>query len=267
MAVIQGVDSSYDSLTLVEAQCLQQKGVRIFVQALTALPKTGLHQPRARIENLRNAFRGGLQTAGYLLIGPGMTGKQAVAEARRGIPISVWERLKFVAVDVEVAGIPDTEILAALQEIERLGRTAVVYTSWNSWNTMVIPRNSVLIAREGYGLWNASWDNNPDIDFSNVRFGGWEPEAVIGEQWSGGTTICGQSVDQNTFQEYVLGMGKEEEEEVATPIVKYIVRNGDYIFAENNVVGHYWYLRTPEEVAAYDWPRVSRKPQGKRTDW
>lgn len=204
MGTIQGVDSSYDSLTLNEARCLKTRGIHIFVQALTALPRTGLHQPSARISNLRNADAVGLQTAGYLLIGPGMTGKQAVAEARRNIPMLVWNRLKFVAVDVEVTGIDDTQVLAALREVERLGRVAVVYTSWNTWNTMIVPRNSTLIADHGYGVWNASWDNHPGINFTYLPFGGWSPADVIGEQWSGGTLICGQSVDQNTFQEYVL---------------------------------------------------------------
>lgn len=203
METIKGVDSSYDELTIKEATCLQRKGIKIFVQALTALPRTGIHQPPHRITNLETAYYGGLATAGYLLIGPGMTGWQAVTEARRGIPIDVWKRLKFVAVDVEVVGILDTEILAALKEIERLGRTAIVYTSWNAWNTMVRPRNSTLISNKGYGLWNASWDNRQGIDY-RLSFGGWSSRDVVGEQWSGGTVICGQSVDQNTFKDFVL---------------------------------------------------------------
>ena len=282
MATIQGIDSSYDALQVSEAMCLRRKGMKIFVQALTALPRTGLHQPPHRIDNLRNAFAGGMQTAGYLLIGPGMTGIAAVAAARRGVPVDVWKRLKFVAVDVEVQGIADTEILAALEQVERLGKTAIIYTSWNSWNTMVSPRNSTLISRAGYGLWNAKWDGNPAIDFSRLPFGGWKRSDIVGEQWSGGTIICGQSVDQNTFEEYVLlpaslpsGTRVGVATKPAVPVVpdltlKTLVWNGKFWFAEVGVGAstHHWWIRTEEERFAYDWPvEVHRQPRGTRLDW
>ena len=35
MATVQGVDSSYDSLTVDQVVCLRRDGIRIFVQALT----------------------------------------------------------------------------------------------------------------------------------------------------------------------------------------------------------------------------------------
>ena len=206
-----------------------------------------------------------------------MTGRQAVAEARRDIPIGVWKHLKFVAVDVEVDGIAATEVLKALQEIERLGRTAVVYTSWNSWNTMIRPRNSTLIATKGYRLWNASWDNDPDIDFSRLPFGGWTRESVIGEQWSGGTIKCGQSVDQNTFEEYVLLPNDfvvtpptPEPEPVAVPN-KALIWDGAYWYAEVGVgaSAHHWWIRSNEERRTrYEhWTRFNRNPRGSRLDF
>ena len=274
MATVQGVDSSYDLLTPTKAACLERDGIRIYVQALTALPRSGIHQPLNRITNLGNAHRGGLQTAGYLLIGPGMTGRQAVAEARRGIPIEVWKRLKFVAVDVEVDGIHVNDVLAALQEVERLGRTAVIYTSWNSWNTMIRPRNSTFIANRGYRLWNALWNNSPNIDFSSLPFGGWTRESVIGEQWSGGTVICNQSVDRNTFEEYVLLPQEEVVPIVPEPTVvpnKALVWDGRYWYAEVGVgaAAHHWWIRTEAERSArYEhWARFNRNPRGSRLDF
>ena len=274
VTTIQGVDSSYDLLTAPKAACLGRDGVRIYVQALTALPLTGLHQPANRIASLKNAHEGGLQTAGYLLIGPGMTGRQAVAEARRNIPMDVWKRLKFVAVDVEVDGIAVTQVLEALHEVERLGRTAVIYTSWNSWNTMIRPRNSGLCAERGFRLWNASWDNDPDIDFDRLPFGGWTRATVIGEQWSGGTIRCGQSVDQNTFERYVLlpntGVTPPP---LVPPVVpnKALIWDGRYWYAEVGVgaSAHHWWIRTEREIDTRygNWTRFNRSPRGSRLDF
>ena len=273
MATIQGVDSSYDLLTESKAACLGRDGVRIYVQALTALPATGLHQPANRVASLKNAHAGGLQTAGYLLIGPGMTGRQAVAEARRNMPMDVWKRLKFVAVDVEVNGIAVTQVLEALHEVERLGRTAVVYTSWNSWNTMIRPRNSTLCAERGFRLWNAVWDNNPDIDFDRLPFGGWTRATVIGEQWSGGHQQCGQSVDSNTFERYVL-LPNNLDVIPPTPVVvpnKALIWDGAYWYAEVGVgaSAHHWWIRSNEERRTrYEhWARFNRNPRGSRLDF
>ena len=150
-------------------------------------------------------------------------------EASRVMLMAGLSGLYVVAVDGEVDGISVNEVLNALQEVERLGRTAVVYTSWNSWNTMIRPRNSGLCSGQGFRLWNASWDNNPDIDFIRLPFGGWTRATIIGEQWSGGIIKCGQSVDQNTFEEYVL-LPQEE----AAPLVpvaepnKVLVWDGQY---------------------------------------
>ena len=272
---IQGVDSSYDELMIPQARCLRSKGIKLFIQALTALPRTGLHQPAHRIANLRNAETANIATAGYLLIAPGLTGKQCVAEARRGIPMDVWKRLKFVAIDIEVYGLNDHQVLEAWREVERLGKRAVIYTSYNVWTTMIVPNNSSLLAREGYALWNASWDNRPDINFSRLPFGGWTRDQVIGEQWSGGTVICNQSVDQDTFYKYIIddiGVGLPEPEPKPVVLGKTIVHNGDYFFAEVGMGAgtHHWYIRTHKELEAYrtiGWSQVSRKPLGSRLDW
>lgn len=53
-------------------------------------------------------------------------------------------------------------------------------------------------------LWNAAWDNSPDIDYSRHPFGGWTEQDLIGEQWSGGTHVGGQFVDRNSFRIDVL---------------------------------------------------------------
>ena len=140
---------------------------------------------------------------------------------------------------------------------------------------MVIPRNSTLISVAGYGLWNAKWDGNPAIDFSRYPFGGWTRKDIVGEQWSGGVIICGQSVDQNTFEEYVL-LPTSPQRPPPAPVVtaltlKTLVWNGKFWFAEVGVGAstHHWWIRTEEERDAYDWPVTvtPREPRGKRLDW
>src|SRR3990167_3108193 len=78
-----------------------------------------------------------------------------------------------------------------------LGARPIIYTSYNAWTTLVIPKNPP--RPPGVPLWNAWWDGDPDFDFPSRPFGAWLPAEVIGEQWSGGTTVCGTFVDRNEF--------------------------------------------------------------------
>lgn len=276
---IQGVDSSYDLLTPEKARCLKERGVKLYWQALTALPMTGLHQPLNRIVSLRNAKNEGLMTAGYLLVAPGLTGKECVWRARDGVPQDIWEHMSFVAVDVEVDGLTANQVLEACQEVERLDQVAPVYTNFNSWTSKLSPKNSHLLSDEGFLLLNASWDNQPDIDYAKRRFGGWQDAQIVGEQWSGGTVICNQSVDQDTFY---LNMVEDEElidpPEIPEPIVipslmKVLVSDGSYTYAEVGIgsSAHHWYIHRIEEVAAMKaagWHGpFRRKPLGSRLDW
>lgn len=197
---VRAVDSSYDHLTLEKAQCLKEQGWDLFIQALTALPATGLHQPAHRVENLQNAHRAGLATAGYFLLAPGLTGAECFRVARNGVSTMDWDRLKFVAPDMEVNGLTPQQVLDAANAALIYVPSKVnvlIYTSWNAWVNKL--NNSDLLSSNGFGLWNASWDNEPDIDYARYPFGGWNLDQVCGEQWSGGTVICNQSVDQNLF--------------------------------------------------------------------
>lgn len=194
---VYAVDSSYDALTYAEALRLKEAGVVLYIQALTAYPQSGLHQPASRVSSLRNARDAGLAIAGYALVGdPHFSGRESMDFARAGVPGDLWDALLFVAVDVEVPGYPVVEINYALLRTQELGKPMVVYTNYNSWvNYYGDPPRL-----PGSLLWNASWDDHPDFDYVRRPFGGWPSTEVIGEQWSGGAYVAGQYVDRDVFR-------------------------------------------------------------------
>jgi hypothetical protein len=130
-----------------------------------------------------------------------MDGVWHMERGREHVPDDLWEKMIFVAPDVELPDIREGEILAAAIWVEDHHDGLVpIYTNYNSWTTKIIPRNSSLLSRKGFLLWNALWDGAPDVDYPSLRFGGWEDDQVVGEQWSGGTYVGGQFVDRNTFK-------------------------------------------------------------------
>ena len=203
---VYGVDSSYDRLTYEEAVALREEGVTVFVQALTAFPSSGLHQPANRVISLRNAHDAGLAIAGYALVGDlSYSGRASIDLARVGVPDDLWDALIFVAVDIEPSGYSMFEVEQALFQLDAIGKPMVIYTNCGTWyDKLGNPRRP-----EGALLWHAYWDNSPDFDFANRPswcrdFGGFQPDEVIGEQWSGGLYVRGQSVDRNIFRAVVL---------------------------------------------------------------
>ncbi len=186
---------SYDTLTTEEATCLKDGGTRLIVQA----GWTGREQPGPRVENLRTAVNAGLEIALYISVNGAGNGADHVTKGLASIPNDLRDVLKFVAVDVELPGIPATQIWQAIRELQRQSFHVLIYTSYNAWTTMVVPRNPTGFAKAGIPLWNAYWDGVGDIDFPSLRFGGWADDQVALEQWSGGTNVCGQFVDRNTI--------------------------------------------------------------------
>lgn len=213
----RAVDSSYDALTREEARCLKEKGWPIFIQCLLALPFTGPERPKAAINNLQIAHEEGLQTGGYIAIGGDYIPASYVDWARRGLPDDLWDALTFVAIDVEVRGIQEQQIWDAVHRLGEYGKyyeagpsDVGIYTSFNAWWNYVTPANPTSFAERGVWLWNAYWDGKPDVDFATLPFGGWHPDQVALEQWSGGTNVCGQFVDRNTIANpELLNLGGE----------------------------------------------------------
>jgi hypothetical protein len=206
--LIRGVDASFDPLTQAEANCLAASSFTLFVQCLWTAARRPLHT----IQSLHNAVAAGLPIAGYISLNQFQSGAWHVSKGRAGIPQELWDKMHFVAIDVELENIRVEAILEACRNVEALGRRAVVYTNWQSWMNYVKPSNPPDLAAAGYLLWNAYWDQHPDIDFPSAPFGNWKLEQVIGEQWSGGSYVCGQHVDRNSFIKELLFPDTAEEE-------------------------------------------------------
>ena len=206
MSEIRVVDASFDPLTRTEAECLKAGGTSLYVQGLW----TSTVAPVSRVNSMRNAINAGLPVAAYASLNHHNSGVWHIRRARDKVPQDIWNKLLFVAVDIELRGITIQQITDAVNEVERLGKRAIIYTNRNSWLNYVIPSNDGTLAKRGILLWNALWDLNPDIDFPRLPFGRWSPAQVIGEQWSGGTMVCKQFVDRNTFIKELLFQKEEE---------------------------------------------------------
>ena len=217
----RAVDASFDQLTVEEANCLNQSSWPVYVQCLW----TAIAQPPPRVISLRTAKNAGLLIAGYISLNSSGDGANHVAAARAGIPDDLWGAMDFVAIDVELYGIREAQVMTALKAVEDMGKKTTVYTSWHSWNDLVIPNNPAGPARAGYSLWNAIWDLNPAFDFPTIRFGGWKDSDVFMEQWSGGTRVCNQFVDRNTIQnpELVYGVTHDDIVQPAQEIMKQLL--------------------------------------------
>lgn len=197
------VDTAGAPVSLSQAQELKADGTTLLVQALTWWPSCGkpTSQPSTRVDSLRNADSAGLDIAGYLLLDTQSSGAEAVDRARQGIPDDLWAKLKFVAIDFEIPGecwssgtvIPYQTISDALDELERLGKPRVLYTSYGEWTGHLVPGNPPAPPRTY--LWEASWDGQPDVDFDRHPFGGWTAQDVVLEQYSGNTVRSGVYVD------------------------------------------------------------------------
>ncbi len=207
----RAVDASYDQLTVDEANCLNRNSWPVYIQCLW----TAIEQPPARVESLRTAKNAGLQIAGYISLNNSGSGANHVVAGRAGIPDDLWDALEFVAVDVELSGITEQQILRAVEQVEAFGQKAVIYTSWHAWNDLVVPNNPTGLNH--VPLWNALWDLNPDFDFPTLRYGGWTDNMVFMEQWSGGTDVCGQFVDRNTITNPELVFGTIHDDTVQSP--------------------------------------------------
>lgn len=213
----RAVDSSFDELTVQEAECFRDTGWPLYIQCLW----TASVQPSPRVTSLRNADSVGLPFGTYISLNRFHDGAWHVDRARAGVPDDLWAKQLFTAIDIELDGIRVTEILRAIERAEELlvhpWQQVLLYTSYSSWTTQIVPRNSTAVSARGNLLWNAVWDLDPDIDFPRLSFGGWLPGQVALEQWSGGRKVCGQFVDRNTVvRELVFPPeGEDEVDEVA----------------------------------------------------
>jgi hypothetical protein len=196
---IPGVDGSYTRLTPEAAAQLRASGELVWWQCLW----TGSEQPAYRIENLRIAIAAGMIPLGYISVTWACDGAYHVGQGRAGVPDDLWAALILVPVDVELAGIPWATVRQAVDLLATPaygGKRRAIYSSYQAWvdylgNPSTF-RDCLLV--------NALWDQDPDIDFANLPYGGWTLAQLVGEQYNGGTEIAGVYVDLDMFNRNLL---------------------------------------------------------------
>lgn len=146
----------------------------------------------------------GLLTATYIALSPSMSGRESVDEGRRRCG-NEWGLLKFVAVDAETIGVTAAHVRDAVQAILEYGGTPVVYTAHYIWRQMMGDDSTEF---SGLPLWNAYYDDDPDIDYQKLPYGGWTIAKLAGEQYTNTTDIAGGvAVDFSVFSdEWILSL-------------------------------------------------------------
>lgn len=202
---IPGVDGSYTRLTPQAAEDLRAAGELVWWQCLW----TGAEQPANRIENLRIAVTAGLIPMGYISLAAGVGGRWHLEHGRAGVPDDLWQALVLVVVDVElpaIAGMAVRDAVEALATPEYGAKRRAIYTSYHAWVDLMGNPTTFTDCL----LVNALWDQDPDIDFAGLPYGGWTLEQLVGEQFNGGTEIAGVYVDLDMFNRNLLEVAMPE---------------------------------------------------------
>lgn len=194
---VRGVDASFTHLSRVEGQRLAAQGTKVWVQCLW----TATQRPEHAQHNLGIARLSGLVPCGYFSINGSRPGAEHVEEGRATVDNDTWDAMPMVFVDVEVPGIRTVHVQGALEALAERDKRAGIYTTRGFWMQHMGDTKDF----SSVPLWNAFWDQHPDVDFARYPYGGWDIKNVVGEQWSGGTEIPlppgtdGVFVDRDTF--------------------------------------------------------------------
>jgi len=196
---IPGVDGSYTRLTPQAAEDLRAAGELVWWQCLW----TGAEQPPNRIKNLQIAVAAGLIPMAYISLAAGAGGRWHLEHGRAGVPDDLWQALVLVVVDVElpaIAGMAVRDAVEALATPEYGEKRRAIYTSYHAWVDLMHNPTTFTDCL----LINALWDEDPDIDFAGLPYGGWTLDQLVGEQFNGGTEIAGVYVDLDMFNRSLL---------------------------------------------------------------
>jgi len=145
--------------------------------------------------NLSRAEAAGFVLATYVALSPGLTGATVVETGRQQCGPH-WDKLAFVAVDCELNGITVAQIKQAVERVGALGQRPVIYTAHWWWVGHFGDKQDF----KHVPLWNAYYDQQPDVDFAKLPYGGWTLDKVIGEQYAGSVQVDGVTVDRNSFR-------------------------------------------------------------------
>ena len=144
---------------------------------------------------MRNARIAGLQRGIYAAINGSLPDAGWHIQKSKEIVGSEWGSLSCVSVDVEIDNIEEHHIQQALDRVEYYDSRPLVYSAYWFWSQYL----SHVTSFARYPLWNAYYDDHPDIDFAKLPYGGWDISMVVGEQYTNTTPYMGMQVDFNFF--------------------------------------------------------------------
>ena len=152
-------------------------------------------------QSIRNAREAGFtHHATYVAINS-MAGRESVEQAQAYIG-NEWENLAFIGIDVELPTTPTIVHDACVAAME-MGVRPVIYTARWAWFKYMADTSLF----NGRPLWNAFYDNDPDIDFAHYPYGGWELGKLAGEQYTGTMQVDGYGFDFNHFRDEFVTAG------------------------------------------------------------
>ncbi len=193
---VPGVDVAFSRVSRQWCRDRRAEGCRVFVQDLwTGGYENNTQLHKVATANLDNAQAEGLIIAGYCNASPWFPAETSVFESRMHAG-HMWDALDVVVCDVEINGLTEQQVKDTCTRLEDFGKKVPIYSAAWFWHSMGNPQWPWL---NDHKLWEANYDEDPDIDFGHRRFGPWELADVMGEQYQGTTNIDGVDVDLNVF--------------------------------------------------------------------
>lgn len=192
-----GFDTAFSRVSRPWCRARYNEGYRVGVQNLW----TGGYGNNDRIRevaapNLSDFLEEGFLIAGYANANPWYPPANCLDEIILNAG-GMWDSLRIVAEDVEIPGVVEGDIRDLCDALESQGKRVPFYTA--AWFFKDFLGNPQWPWLREHKIWEAFYDGDPDIDFLNRRFGPWELDDVIGEQYLGTTLIDGVDVDLNVF--------------------------------------------------------------------
>lgn len=123
-----------------------------------------------------------------------LPGSFSIEWAQQVVGPTEWDKLSFIALDVELQTTPDI-VYGAIETAKAMGVRPIIYSARWAWERFMA--NTREFAQ--YPLWNAFYDSDPDVDFLRNPFGGWQLSELVGEQYTNTTNIDGFGFDFNFF--------------------------------------------------------------------
>ena len=212
MTWVYGADASFSRVTQPEFQVLkEQYGIRVFVQCLWTGGYANNDALRQVAEpNINDAAAVGLIPAGYSNSSPWYGSTKwwppdvTLKETKKNAG-AAWPGLTVVSNDVETRGLTERCIRETQEALESEGKRVPIYTARWFWHGVLgNPMWSWAGQRQ---LWNAYYDDDPDIDFMNAPYGPWTQDKVIGEQYKNTTYIGDDGYDFNVFNQDYFTIG------------------------------------------------------------